>query len=339
MRHSIIVISIVVGMIAAALVAVDNTGVVAAVPERVSATQRGIKGINSKPKGRQRSNPAGRPRDDDRVTGLYAGVRLAFRYGKTAIEEAMYAVGIATPPRKDRFAVVSVDLPDGYRHALVYHVDNPTYRKLQRVLRGSKHDPVIVAYGRDQNVYSLPVEVGEGFHAGFVNPSFVIVKQVDRKGRFDPTQNVVVDGRRVEVRARCGARGQEGLLLQLPRVRPQDRGLRRHLSQRARGDRRGLRELRHRRLPDRRGRDRDRPRRRPSGSGQGRGSRGGVGADAVVSRAVVRMAVERDHPVGDPGKWEATTAERPPTSRRTRAVQPDGPSILNEDRPVGRNTR
>ena len=210
MRHSIIVISIVVGMIAAALVAVDNTGVVAAVPERVSATQRGIKGINSKPKGRQRSNPAGRPRDDDRVTGLYAGVRLAFRYGKTAIEEAMYAVGIATPPRKDRFAVVSVDLPDGYRHALVYHVDNPTYRKLQRVLRGSKHDPVIVAYGRDQNVYSLPVEVGEGFHAGFVNPSFVIVKQVDRNGRFDPTQNVVVDGRRVEVRARVERVAKKG---------------------------------------------------------------------------------------------------------------------------------
>ena len=210
MRHSIIVISIVVGMIAAALVAVDNTGVVAAVPERVSATQRGVKGINSKPKGRQRSNPAGRPRDDDRVTGLYAGVRLAFRYGKTAIEEAMYAVGIATPPRKDRFAVVSVDLPDGYRHALVYHVDNPTYRKLQRVLRGSKHDPVIVAYGRDQNVYSLPVEVGEGFHAGFVNPSFVIVKQVDRKGRFDPTQNVVVDGRRVEVRARVERVAKKG---------------------------------------------------------------------------------------------------------------------------------
>ena len=210
MRHTFIVISIVVGMIAAALAAVDSTGVVAAIPERVSATQRGVKGINAKSKGRQRSNPVSSPRGDVRVTGLYAGVREAFRYGRTAIEEAMYAVGIATPPRKDRFAVVSVDLPDGYRHALVYHVDNPTYRKLQRVLRGRKHDPVIVAYGHEQNVYSLPVEVGKGFHAGFVNPSFVIVEQVDRKGRFDPTQNVVVDGRRVEVRARVERVAKKG---------------------------------------------------------------------------------------------------------------------------------
>ena len=217
MRHTVIVISIVVGMIAAALAAVDSTGVVAATPERVSATQRGVKGINAKSKGinakskgRQHSNPVSSPRGDVRVTGLYAGVREAFRYGRTAIEEAMYAVGIATPPRKDRFAVVSVDLPDGYRHALVYHVDNPTYRKLQRVLRGRKHDPVIVAYGHEQNVYSLPVEVGKGFHAGFVNPSFVIVEQVDRKGRFDPTQNVVVDGRRVEARARVERVAKKG---------------------------------------------------------------------------------------------------------------------------------
>ena len=212
MKSSIIIIAIVVGMIAAALAAVDSTGVSIDVPERTSAARgHGVKGVNSKPNGKQRSNkPARKQVGETRVSGVYAGVRQAYRVSKTALEEAMYLAGVATPSRKDRFAVVSVDLPDGYRHALVYQVDNPTYRKLQRVLRGSKVDPIIVAYGRERNIYDLPVEVGEAYHGGFVNPSFVIVEQVDRKGRFDPTVNVVVDGRRVEVRARVERVAKKG---------------------------------------------------------------------------------------------------------------------------------
>ena len=52
--------------------------------------------------------------------------------------------------------------------------------------------------------------MGEDYHGGFVNPSFVIVEQVDRKGRFDPTSNVVVDGRRVEGRARVERVAKKG---------------------------------------------------------------------------------------------------------------------------------
>ena len=212
MRHSIIVISIVVGMIAAALVAVDSIGVVADVPERtVAARGRGVKGINAQPTRRQRNKPARESREDVRVAGLYGGVRQAFRISKSAIEEAMYAVGIATPPRKDRFAVVYMDLPDGNRWALVYQVDNPTWRKLKRVLRGSsEQDPNIVAYGREQGAYDLPVEVGSEYIGGFVNPSFVIVEEVDRRGRVNPAQNVVVDGRRVEIRARVQRVAKKG---------------------------------------------------------------------------------------------------------------------------------
>ena len=165
MRHSIIVISIVVGMIAAALVAVDSIGVVADVPERtVAARGRGVKGINEQPTRRQRNKPARESREDVRVAGLYGGVRQAFRISKSAIEEAMYAVGVATPPRKDRFAVVAMDLPDGNRWALVYQVDNPSWRKLKRVLLGGEYDPNIVAYGREQGAYDLPVEVGSDVH-------------------------------------------------------------------------------------------------------------------------------------------------------------------------------
>ena len=212
MKSSIIVIAIVVGMIAAALAAVDSTGVSIDVPERtVAARGRGVKGVNAKPTRRHRNKPARESREDVRVAGLYGGVRQAFRISKSAIEEAMYAVGVATPPRKDRFAVVYMDLPDGNRWALVYQVDNPTWRKLKRVLRGSsEQDPNIVAYGRERNIYDLPVEVGEDYHGGFVNPSFVIVEQVDRKGRFDPTSNVVVDGRRVEGRARVERVAKKG---------------------------------------------------------------------------------------------------------------------------------
>ena len=144
------------------------------------------------------------------MAGLYAGVRQAFRISKSAIEEAMYAVGVATPPRKDRFAVVAMDLPDGNRWALVYQVDNPTWRKLKRVLLGGEYDPNIVAYGREQGAYDLPVEVGSEYIGGFVNPSFVIVEESDRKGRVNPAQNVVVDGRRVEVRARVQRVAKKG---------------------------------------------------------------------------------------------------------------------------------
>ena len=212
MKSSFIVIAIVVGMIAAALAAVDSTGVSIDVPERTSAARgRGVRGVNSKPSSRERGNrPARKQVDETRVSGVYAGVRQAYRVGKTAIEEAMYAVGVVTPSRKDRYAVVSVDLPDGYRHALVYQVDNPTYRKLQPVLRGVKSDPTIIAYGRERNIYDLPVGVGESCTGGFVNPSFVIVEQVDRRGRFDPTGNVVVDGRRVSVRARVERVAKKG---------------------------------------------------------------------------------------------------------------------------------
>ena len=211
MRHSIIVISIVVGMIAAALVAVDSIGVVADVPERtVAARGRGVKGINAQPTRRQRNKPARESREDVRVAGLYAGVGQAFRISKSAIEEAMYAVGVAIPPRKDRFAVVAMDLPDGNRWALVYHVDNPTWRKLKRVLLGGEYDPNIVAYGREQGAYDLPVEVGSEYIGGFVNPSFVIVEEVDRRGRVNRAQNVVVDGRRVEVRARVQRVAKKG---------------------------------------------------------------------------------------------------------------------------------
>ena len=198
-------------MIAAALAAVDSTGVSIDVPERASAARRGVKGVNSKPSSRQGGNkPARKQVGETRVTGVYAGVRQAYRVGKTAIEEALYAVGVATPSRKDRYAIISLDLPDGYRHALVYQVDNPTYRKLQRVLRGLKSDPTIIAYGRERNIYDLPVEVGESYWGGFVNPSFVIVEQVDRRGSFAPTGNVVVDGRRVEVRARVERVAKKG---------------------------------------------------------------------------------------------------------------------------------
>ena len=210
MRHSIIVISIVVGMIAAALAAVDSTVASVDVPERTAAARRGVQGVNSNPKRPRNSKPARESRKDARVSGVYAGVRQAYRVGKTAIEEAMLASGVATPSRKDRYAVVAVDLPDGYRHALVYQVDNPSYQKLQRVLRGLKSDPTIIAYGRERNVYDLPVTVGESYHGGFVNPSFVIVEQVDRRGRFDPTGNVVVDGRRVETRARVERVAKKG---------------------------------------------------------------------------------------------------------------------------------
>ena len=211
MRHSIIVISIVVGMIAAALVAVDSIGVVADVPERtVAARGRGVKGINAQPTRRQRNKPARESREDVRVAGLYAGVGQAFRISKSAIEEAMYAVGVAIPPRKDRFAVVAMDLPDGNRWALVYHVDNPSWRKLKRVLLGGEYDPNIVAYGREQGAYDLPVEVGSEYIGGFVNPSFVIVEEVDRRGRVNRAQNVVVDGRRVEVRARVQRVAKKG---------------------------------------------------------------------------------------------------------------------------------
>ena len=211
MRHSIIVISIVVGMIAAALVAVDSIGVVADVPERtVAARGRGVKGINAQPTRSQRNKPARESREDVRVAGLYAGVGQAFRISKSAIEEAMYAVGVAIPPRKDRFAVVAMDLPDGNRWALVYHVDNPSWRKLKRVLLGGEYDPNIVAYGREQGAYDLPVEVGSEYIGGFVNPSFVIVEESDRKGRVNRAQNVVVDGRRVEVRARVQRVAKKG---------------------------------------------------------------------------------------------------------------------------------
>ena len=211
MRHSIIVISIVVGMIAAALVAVDSIGVVADVPERtVAARGRGVKGINAQPTRRQRNKPARESREDVRVAGLYAGVGQAFRISKSAIEEAMYAVGVAIPPRKDRFAVVAMDLPDGNRWALVYHVDNPSWRKLKRVLLGGEYDPNIVAYGREQGAYDLPVEVGSEYIGGFVNPSFVIVEEVDRRGRVNRAQNVVVDGRRVEARARVQRVAKKG---------------------------------------------------------------------------------------------------------------------------------
>ena len=213
MRRSIIIISIVVGMIVAALApAIDSIGVVADVPERtVAARGRGVKGVNAKPTRRQRNKPARESREDVRVAGLYGGVRQAFRISKSAIEEAMYAVGVATPPRKDRFAVVYMDLPDGNRWALVYQVDNPTWRKLKRVLRGSsEQDPNIVAYGREQGAYDLPVEVGSEYIGGFVNPSFVIVEESDRKGRVNRAQNVVVDGRRVEVRARVQRVAKKG---------------------------------------------------------------------------------------------------------------------------------
>ena len=99
MRRSIIIISIVVGMIVAALApAIDSIGVVADVPERtVAARGRGVKGVNAKPTRRQRNKPARESREDVRVAGLYGGVRQAFRISKSAIEEAMYAVGVATP--------------------------------------------------------------------------------------------------------------------------------------------------------------------------------------------------------------------------------------------------
>ena len=210
MKHNVIVISIVVGMIAAALAAVDSTGVVAAVPERVSAAQRGVKGANSKPNRQQRGQPSGKPRRDVRVAGTVTGIRHCYRFAKTAIEEAMYAVGVAAPPQEDRFVVVSIDLPGGRSWAVAYQKDNPTWKRLQRVLRRNVALPSIVVYGREKGVYELPVEVDKGVSGGFVNPSFVIVEQRDRRGRVNPAQNVAIDGRHVEVRARVERVAKKG---------------------------------------------------------------------------------------------------------------------------------
>ena len=75
MKSSIIIIAIVVGMIAAALAAVDSTGVSIDVPERASAARgRGVKGVNSKPNGKQRSNKPAR-----KQVGETRGVRRVRR--------------------------------------------------------------------------------------------------------------------------------------------------------------------------------------------------------------------------------------------------------------------